>query len=291
MASKFLKPIQRVRSLSEFKLAFESPDVQAIYTTENRLLRSNSNLDAFTYKGYCSPCQKETMLIVDMKSGGQRTKNGWIPNWRERLECPDCGMCNRQRLIANLIAEKLDNDITKSAYFMEQVTPIFIWAAEAFPSNELTGSEYLGFDYKGGEMVRGIRHENIEGLSFESNTFDLIVSNDVFEHIPNPNTAFLECFRVLKQGGEMIATIPFYSLEEKSVPRAQLINGELVHILPEQYHGNPVSADGSLVFTDFGWDILSNMKKAGFSDAYVKLYGSISHGHLGGLQIVFVAKK
>lgn len=85
----------------------------------------------------------------------------------------------------------------------------------------------------------------------------------------------------------MLATIPFHRASDFSVVRARLINGQLEHILSPAYHGNPVSADGSLVFTDFGWDLLEVMKEAGFSDACVDVYASPEFGHLGGGQLVF----
>jgi SAM-dependent methyltransferase len=170
---------------------------------------------------------------------------------------------------------------------MEQVTPIYNWAISKFKECNLVGSEYLGYEYEGGTTVKGIRHEDVENLSFSDSQLDLIVSNDVFEHVPHPAKAFAECARVLKSGGVMLATIPFHSGMDKSVIRARLDSGQVMHLLPEAYHGNPVSADGSLVFTDFGWDILELMKVAGFSDVNVDAYISSEFGHLGGGQLVF----
>jgi hypothetical protein len=58
----------------------------------------------------------------------------------------------------------------------------------------------------------------------------------------------------------------------------------LEHISSPAYYGDPVSADGSLVFTR--WDLLGVIKEAGFSDVCVD-YASPELGHLGGGQIVF----
>ena len=116
---------------------------------------------------------------------------------------------------------------------------------------------------------------------------DLIISNDVFEHVPNPAIAFSECERILKPNGIMLATIPFHSSIDNSVKRAQLTDGRLENLLPAQFHGNPISSEGSLVFTDFGWDIVSQMQSSGFSDVEVEVYSSLDLGHLGGGQIVF----
>ncbi len=225
-----------------------------------------------------------------MQSGGQRQGNSWIPNWRERLECPLCRMNNRQRLIATLVKQRLDGSTKKHIYFMEQVTPIYNWATATFKNHTIVGSEYLGYEYEGGSIIKGIRHEDVENLSFKDRTLDLIVSNDVFEHVPNPAKAFAECARVLKNGGLMLATIPFHANNDESIIRAKIVNGQLEHIFPPSYHGNPVSPDGALVFTDFGWDLFDVIKAAGFSDVIAKIYASEKLGHLGGGQIIFEVK-
>jgi SAM-dependent methyltransferase len=254
-------------------------------------LLAQANTEAFTVDGICVPCDKKVSLLVDMQSGGQTYENRWMPNWRERLECPLCLMNNRQRLIATLLKQELSEKQEQQVYLMEQVTPIFSWAARTFGQHRIIGSEYLGYEYPGGTIVKGIRHEDIENLSFTDNQLDLIVSNDVFEHVPNPAKAFAECARVLKTGGVMLATIPFHSDKNESVIRAKLNNNQLEHFLPPAFHGNPVSTDGSLVFTDFGWDLLTAMKDAGFSDVAADVYASAEFGHLGGGQLVFRALK
>jgi SAM-dependent methyltransferase len=225
-----------------------------------------------------------------MKSGGQWQGKHWIPNWRERLECPNCQMNNRQRLVTTLVKQILHNQPRKSVYLMEQVTPIFKWISETFTEHQIVGSEYLGFEYEGGTTLNGIRHEDAENMSFVVDKFDLILSNDVFEHVPNPAKAFAECARVLKPGGIMLATMPFHADQEISITRALVKNGKLENLLPAVYHGNPLSKDGSLVFTDFGWDVLDSIKSSGFSEVAIGIYGSEELGHLGGGQIIFEAK-
>lgn len=45
-------------------------------------------------------------------------------------------------------------------------------------------------------------------LPFKDNTFDLIIFNEVFEHLTNPIHALIECNRVLKKNGTFILTTP-----------------------------------------------------------------------------------
>jgi hypothetical protein len=238
-------------------------------------------------KGFCIPCSEEVDFIVDMQFGGKKINNFYYPNLRERLVCPLCLMNNRQRLIAALIKQVLVDERIKVIYFMEQVTPIFLHFKTLLKGKTFIGSEYLGFEFKSGKEYKGINHQDIENLSFRNDSIDLIVSNDVFEHVPNPQKAFCECYRALKKNGIMIFTIPFHSDLSKSVRRANLEDGVVNFILPEVFHGNPISQDGSLVFTDFGWDIFSWFKKIGFSKSKLEIYSSIKYGHLGGGQPVF----
>lgn len=227
------------------------------------------------------------MFLVHMQYGGQRHAHGWTPNWRERLECPICRMNNRQRLIATLVKQELFGKSAQHVYFMEQITPIFNWAKKSLSKHQIVGSEYLGYEYIGGSEVKGIHHEDVENLSFADEMLDLIISNDVFEHVSNPSKAFSECVRVLKAGGVMLATIPFHCDNDESVIRARLNSSQLENILPPEFHGNPLSADGSLVFTDFGWDLLVTMKGAGFLDVAVDVYAAPEFGFLGGGQLIF----
>jgi GT2 family glycosyltransferase/glycosyltransferase involved in cell wall biosynthesis len=287
-----LQPVATVKTKEEFTQMLV--DLQS--TTEADVRDSlivTVDSSSLSLDGFCIPCNQPVSFLVDMNSGGEKLGNLWKPNWRERMECPVCRMNNRQRLMATLVKQDLKqfSHQTADVYFMEQVTPIFQWALQEFPQHGIIGSEYLGFDHVGGSIVQGIRHEDVMNLSFADESFDLIISNDVFEHVPLPEAAFKECVRVLRPGGKMLATIPFYNDREESVARARMIDGKLKHLLPPSYHGNPISAKGSLVFTDFGWNMLNVMHSSGFSEVQVDIYASRIYGHMGSGQLVFRAQK
>jgi hypothetical protein len=235
---------------------------------------------------FCLCCNETTRMLVDYASCFEAADGSRTPNWRERLVCTQCGMNNRQRLVAKLVQQAASASARSRIYLMEQVTPIFEWVRK-LPGAEAHGSEYLGHQYRGGEHVDGIRHEDVMKLSYPDASFDLIVSNDVLEHIPDPQMALRECFRVLRPGGSLLATFPFHVEKETTAVRAKLVGGRIEHLLPAQYHGNPVSPDGSLVFHDFGWDLFEVMRRAGFSAAVLEQYSSDLFGHLGPGLLVF----
>ena len=98
-------------------------------------------------------------------------------------------------------------------------------------------------------------------------------------------------FTLFIVGVVMLASMPLHSLNDLSVIRVRLNNGQVENMLPPVFHGNPISADGSLVFTDFGWDLLATIRKAGFADVAVDVYASHLLGHLGGGLLLFRAEK
>ena len=288
--SAILSPIASVTNQEDFNLALTADAIAKIAALEKSCIDRSEN-QFLTVNGFCVPCNAEVPFIVDMKSGGQLTETSWKPNWRERLECPLCAMNNRQRLVATLVKQELQNTSGKQVYLMEQVTPIYGWVASDFKHHQIFGSEYLGYQYEGGITIDGIRHEDVERLSFADESIDLIVSNDVFEHVPHPQLAFAECVRVMKSGGVMLASIPFHSGNASTVVRSGISVDGLIHFLPPSYHGNPVSQDGSLVFTDFGWDIMESLNLAGFKSISVDMFASATYGHLGSNQLIFRCEK
>jgi hypothetical protein len=63
------------------------------------------------------------------------------------------------------------------------------------------------------------------------------------------------------------------------------------HLLPPEYHDDPLSGAGCLCFQTFGWEMLDQVKQAGFTKVWALLYYSIDFGYLGDEQIQFLAEK
>lgn len=50
---------------------------------------------------------------------------------------------------------------------------------------------------------------NLQRLVFDDNSFDFILSTEVFEHLPEPSKTLLELHRVAKPGAHLIISVPF----------------------------------------------------------------------------------
>lgn len=66
----------------------------------------------------------------------------------------------------------------------------------------------------------------VEKLPFENNFFDLVISAWVLEHLPDPQKAFQEIFRVLKPGGKIIFL----------TPNVWNYNVWIIRFIPKKFH-------------------------------------------------------
>jgi SAM-dependent methyltransferase len=234
-------------------------------------------------------------MRIDWNFSAAGNSSSINPAWTETAVCAECGLNSRMRTLFDLLKTRFKMSSIRHAYIAEQVTVAYRTYKTIFPA--LLGSEYLGSDYPSGKIftrwhnLTRIRHKDLTDLSFADGQFDLAITQDVFEHIPTYRKAFTELYRVLSSGGRLLFTIPFFDNLENTRIRASMGSEGIVHLLPVEIHGNPVSNEGSLCFQNFGWDILEDLKKAGFKETIAHLYWGPWQGHLGYPMFVFSALK
>ena len=142
------------------------------------------------------------------------------------------------------------------------------------------GTEYLP-DEESLRQFFPIPHGDLQELPFEDQSFDLFVSGDVFEHIPDLDKCLSEIIRVLKPGGLLISSFPFSPNRQDRLVKARINSqtGEVEYLAPPEYHGNPVEPEGgALVYSLPGWEIVETVKRMGAQDAYFSLIASTRFG-------------
>lgn len=262
-------------------------------TIDDRMLASRHG---FSLKAYCAACEAITSMSVTWHFCGTNQNGDVNPAWTETSVCGICGLNSRMRALVDFLTSQYRGPEIRRVFLAERTTPTF----KVFKSRykHVIGSEYLGPQFRPGQiapLVNGhplVRHEDITALSFPPSSFDLVVTQDVFEHIPLFPKAFAECARVLSPGGRLLFTIPFSSSQQATVIRASVAaDGNIEHHLPAEFHGNPMSAKGILCFQNFGWDVLDSLQKSGFEDVFAAMYWGPWQGHLGFPFFVFSAHR
>ena len=123
------------------------------------------------------------------------------------------------------------------------------------------------------EEYEGVPREDLRQLTFAADSFDLVISSDILEHVRDPGEAFREIFRVLRPGGHHIFTVPLqWPLPSTTRSRVDYSGPEDKFLEPPQYHGSPVDGAGSLVYTDFGMDLPEGLRWVGFETLTHHLY-------------------
>ena len=260
-------------------------------------IHSPSRLDKALLKlrlipGRCNICGSFTIFIIrnDM--------------FREGVSCSLCASVNRQRqMTAVLLSQVLvtRNRIPWLASINNIPKSIVVWNAETTRvlhkklkihlGENYISSEYLSPDLQSGAVVDETLHVDIQATHFPDNSIDYILTSDVLEHVPFPQKAMQETYRILKPGGCHIFTVPFYKHRFSNEIRATVnTQGELEHLQRPWYHEDPMSDEGVLVYTVFAPELLCQLEACGF-DAKLQILRSPVHGMLGTNGFVIVAKK
>lgn len=133
---------------------------------------------------------------------------------------------------------------------------------ESSPSHDFVGRFCPGYSSSfyfetvepGTVDKQGRRSEDLQALTFGDATFDILITQDVFEHIFDPIAAAREIGRVLKPGGYHVFTAPKYPFIQNSFPRVTVEDGKIIHLHPEEYHGSPIGDGRAIVTWTYGRD-------------------------------------
>jgi SAM-dependent methyltransferase len=205
--------------------------------------------------------------------------------------CQACGLNNRLRLNAMALRSIVQNFGTEpKIYATEQLTPFADYLRREHPSAEF--SEFISPNARPGSVnEHGIRHEDVTALSYPDASFDVLICLEVLEHVPNYQAAIAEFSRVLRPGGYLLLSVPTALGSDENIVRARVTpDGAIVHICTPEYHGDPLNPEnGILCFYHFGWKLLSEIKIAGFRDAFNDMYWSLLLGNIGSGQVLTTA--
>lgn len=238
---------------------FEAYSKRMLAATRDACSAYRETINNGGFDFYCTNCKALTTA---------RSTTDW--NLRNCILCTRCGLSGRERHLLDILkaTAKRDDDKSMSIACFESITSFADIIRKIYPDAYM--SEFIDKDFKPGTIhaIRSLSkecvHQDITNTSYADSSIDIIIHRDIYEHIPDIKPALREARRILARNGRMIFTMPLYD-RQQTVIRCEIINGALRHHLPEAYHGNPLSPDGSLVFTDPGIDFFEICETLDFS--------------------------
>jgi SAM-dependent methyltransferase len=114
-----------------------------------------------------------------------------------------------------------------------------------------------------GSVVDGVATEDLMRLSYADRSFDLVLTSETLEHVPDLSRALQEIARILVPGGRHVYTVPQLPDVEKTFARSVLEpDGSVTHLTAPIRH--PGGDKGYPVFTEIGSDFPAILEGAGF---------------------------
>lgn len=256
-------------------------------------------------RGHCPSCGNDTVFVL-AKGHAEWVRELTVP-WENSpafksalaiRESNLCGICRanfRVRAQAQTLLQLLGMERTESLLETLRSEPGFRIYETAYRNvfrvdAILARPNYVTSEYfenaQPGEIVDGIMNQNLENLSFEDDSFDVILTSEVLEHVADLERALGEIHRVLKVGGYHVFTVPSDPGMERTAERARYEDGKLIHMKTPVLHGDTIRNAGILAFRDFGSDTASVVSRPG-----LPCRESVFGGASGFITSVYVARK
>lgn len=185
--------------------------------------------------------------------------------------CAKCGASLRRSDLVKCLLEELgidDGKLSDVAVLKSQLCILNASANGTVHSALQRMDNYIGTEYipgiESGKIMWGgigggdLLCMDLQNIPFEENRFDVVISEEVMEHIEDYNKAMDEIYRVLKPRGFYIFTIPL--MEGK---KTQSRKGK-----KRYFHG--CGTQQYYVYTDFGDDLIEILNEHGFESKVVK---------------------
>lgn len=229
-------------------------------------------------RGFCPICEAATVFA---------SRYEWL---RDHLLCTRCRSIPRERAIAivlnRLVPRWRDLAIHESSPAQRGISLKLARECARYIATHFFAAQPLG------TTVNGFRNEDLEHQTFADESFDLVVSLDVMEHVNEPGAVFREVWRTLRYGGYYLFTTPTYKGLLASERRARYsANGQEVLVEPAEYHGNPISDQGSLVTFHYGYDLPELIASWACFDTTVFRFHDRRRGVLGEFTEVYLCEK
>ena len=208
--------------------------------------------------GRCMVCGRKTIFFcLDSES------------FRNTMICLFCRSSSRNRHVAKTIIGIVDGGKTSIAELKatEDISIYNTATGDCFSRVLKECKSYISSCYQDGlapgtEISPRVSCQNIESLTYADNSFDFVITEDVFEHVRHPEEGFREISRVLRPGGYHVFTVPFH-FDRPTLVRVDTSGDDDVHLLPPEYHGDPLRGT-ILAYRTFGIDLFEQLEQSGF---------------------------
>lgn len=218
--------------------------------------------------------------------------------YRESLFCAMCLTTSRYRSIARGILQAIWELTGLEAQSLADLSSVpeqphlniydtqvpYYWETCSYPIPDLLSrcswidvftSTYRPDETLGISLGAGTTNQNLERLTYPDDSFDIVITSDVMEHVRLDYLAHREIRRVLKPGGFYLFTVPHFRHVKETLTRVAIVDPSNPRrdrfLMEKEYHGDANSKDGrALSYRAYGTEIDDSLAALGFKVEYYR---------------------
>ena len=276
--------------------------MRAPYTVFHRFNRENwSNFVKLRrHQFVCPVCGHDATPLYDFPDVAVRREHR-VGILRETLQCRSCFTSMRQRTLALGLLDYINNRLHRNLLSIAEMGAAGFDGLTILDTDNFSATSqllraapgYVRCSYLptipfGCDIETGYFNIDLQRIDFPDESYDVVLSSDVMEHVRDCDAAHSEILRILKPGGAYLFNVPF---DETLIENLQLVDTSTdqdIFLCKPHIHGDVLSTDGILAYRVFGRELITKLELLGFT-VYFHRIEKPSAGVFGG--DLFVAKK
>ena len=196
--------------------------------------------------------------------------------------CPKCGSTDRERLVYTYLKFEervFDKPTMKILHIAPEMTIMQKFIKRGFV-NYYCG-DFFAEAQHANYSHDFVKHMDIQNLSFDDSSFDIVICNHVLEHVFNERKAMTEIYRVLRKGGKAILQVPISPILKETISEPSITDGKIL----EQKFGQKDHV------RLFGADYTSELKSCGFAVETLKIQSRFPKFGLNPKEVLYIGRK
>jgi SAM-dependent methyltransferase len=201
---------------------------------------------------------------------------------RETLRCAGCHSKMRDRTIAFGLLTVLNRRLGTAVETLAELAPLLppdlrvldTDAHSRFGKSLRSAAGYVSSlylpDRENGATLdaNGTVNVNLEDMPFPDDSFDIIITSEVMEHVRYVDTAHREIARCLRPGGTYLFTVPYDAGLSQTLRLIDPVSDR--HLVDRPHiHGDPqLRRKGIKSYRVFGRDIVDHLRRAGLEASF-----------------------
>jgi len=223
----------------------------------------------------CPVCGHRSRPLYDFPDVALRREHR-IGILRETLQCARCLSSMRQRSLALALLATLNERWPATLHSIADLANHGLGGLSMLDTDNFSAASallracagyvrcsYLPGRAWGSQIEPGYYNQDLQRLTFADQSFDIVLTSDVMEHVRDSAAAHREILRVLRPGGAYIFTVPY---DPRAVDDICLVDTSTdvdVYLCEPQFHGDPLTS-AVLAYRVFGQQLIRELRALGF---------------------------